>query len=62
MPRQAKKLEVKRMFEPNRLSRTNLERAYERVLPKHIRIIDRPSNLVGNERTIKEQPIRRKIQ
>ena len=61
MRRQTKKLEVKRMFEPNRLSRTNLEKAYERILPKQIRVIEHPPNRVTDESLIKEQPVGRKI-
>jgi hypothetical protein len=61
MRRQIEKLEVKRIFEPNRLSLTNLERAYEKILPKHIRVIERHSNPVGDEKTTEKQSIRRKI-
>ncbi len=61
MRRQLEKLEVKIMFETNRLSLTNLEKAYERILPKRIRIIERYSNLVCDEETTEKQSIRREI-
>ncbi len=61
MRRQLEKLEVKIMFETNRLSLTNLEKAYERILPKRIRIIERYSNPVCDEETTEKQSIRKEI-
>ena len=61
MRQQIEKLEVKMMFETNRLSLTNLEKAYERILPKRIRIIERHSNPVGDENNTEKQSIRKKI-
>ena len=59
--KQTRKLEVKRMFEPGRLSQIHLEKAYEQIIPKRIQVIqthqDRRVTITNEHDTL----VRRKI-
>jgi len=57
-PKKPRTLKVKRMFEPDRISATNLQTAYEQILPtKQYRIVlpQRPGEQLEFEQAWKER-------
>ena len=59
--RPIRKLEVKRMFEPGRLSQTHLEKAYERIIPKQTRVVQTSLDTVATQTEGNEAVIRRQV-
>ena len=59
--RPIRKLEVKRMFEPGRLSQAHLEKAYERIIPKQTRVVQRSLDTSAAKVEGNETIMRRKV-